>query len=274
MAILIKLLLLSLLAFIGSCSNSIEFGEVKYQKDDSLLAKGNYLFNVSACNSCHGNTNYKSIGNESLIPPSLNNANSNLGSWTVTNIVHFFKSGETPKGFKIISGVHEGYEWLSDRDLMALASFLKTLPSSNGNIKFRKKDFSHFSFKTLYSREVRSYVPEIAKTNTIAYGKYISNHVARCSECHSGTSSIFSSETFLGGGKEIYLKDRKHVVPALNGEGREFFLNWQNNEIYRFLKTGRLPGGKVVNDTLCPVEYFSKLDKKDSEALLKYFNSF
>lgn len=263
-----------LLTFALSCSNSVEFGEVEYKKDSSLLNKGSYLFNVLACKSCHGNDNYKSLNAKSVTPPSLNNSKSNLGSWTVSNIVHFFKSGEVPKGFKILSGVHEGYEWLSDRDLLALASYLKTLPKSKGKIDFRKTDYSTFSLKARYSREVRSYVPAIGKGNLASYGKYIADHVTRCAECHGGPTGMFSSEKFLGGGKELFLKNKKYIIPSLNGEGRKFFLNWQENQIFKFLKTGKRPNGKAVDSNLCPSNYFSKLDDKDSEALLKYFNSF
>jgi hypothetical protein len=246
--------------------------------NSDLVSKGKYLYETSGCDFCHNTIssdykiNKKSLSSKGIKAPNLNNSKNSIGEWSVEELISFFRNGVAKNNFKIIHGVHEGYEWLSDTDLLALSSFLKTLSSESKAPVSRKRKFSSFSFQTLNDRRVSGFVPEILKSNKVSYGKYVVDHIARCSECHRAKDKFFSTEIFLGGGQKFYVANKKKVVPPLNGK-KTSFINWTKFEMIKFLKSGVTQSGKSINFEYCPVSSFSKFNNEDTLSIVEYFKS-
>lgn len=246
--------------------------------NSNLVSKGKYLYQTSGCDFCHNTIssdykiNKKSLSSKGIKAPYLNNSKNSIGEWSVEELVSFFRNAETKNNFKIIQGVHEGYEWLSDTDLLALSSFLKTLPNESKPPISRKSKFSSFSFQVLNDRRVSGFVPEILKSNKTSYGKYVVDHVARCSECHRAKDKMFSTEIFLGGGQDYYVENKKKEIPALNGKNTSF-INWTKFEMTKFLKSGVKQSGKSIDLEYCPVNSFSKFSDEDFISIVEYFKS-
>lgn len=274
-----KTILTSLALLFFACSDNANMGHIKninFEKE--YISKGKYIYETAGCDSCHSSitnktSKTKSLDTKGILAPNLNNSKKSIGDWNVSELVHFFRTGITKDKFKIIAGVHEGYEWMSDKDSLALASYLKVLPVTKAKPFSRKTEFSSFSFNVLNDRKVSGFIPEILSTNQVSYGKYLVDHIARCSECHMAEEGMFIDEIFLGGGRRFYVESEDVDVPSLNG-GESAFIKWNSFQMTKFLKSGEKPNGLKVDKEYCPTDSFSKFNSQDTLSIVKYFTSF
>lgn len=273
-----KLLLTLILGVISiaivSCSDPETMNYVAKDTSAGNVTRGKYLFDVAACASCHGNGALLSggpalaIGNDVEHAPML--AGNTLNKWSVDGLVRFFRTGEFGENLQVAAGVHDGYEWLSDEDLISLSAYLYSLPPLSGGVEPRRSESSYFSGTSSSDRSVHGFVPHTRESSPIAYGKYLADSVMRCTECHGGDSTFFKDVPYLGGGRVLHAGDRKVEIPALNVNGG--FLHWPEQDIKIFLQTGIHIGGKKVDPELCPSEYFSRADDQDIAALVAFFS--
>ena len=110
------------------------------------VARGRYLVGIMSCTDCHtpgtfygapDTTRFLSGSDIGWIGPwgvvharNLTPDSTGIGSWTVEQIAHALKTGNTPDGTQLapIMPWMNYAEFLTEEDAMAIASFLKTIP--------------------------------------------------------------------------------------------------------------------------------------------------
>ena len=196
------------------------------ETDDAVLARGQYLIEGPGhCGSCHTE---RGIGFQEI---ALTNADSEeylsgavidgwraksirgehrgLGTWTVSELNDFFKTGrtDTTAAFGAMAEVVEhSTQYMTDADLNAMSSYLKTLtPAPN--------------------KEVTLPVKKDVTTQKLLDGNYDSRgallYVEYCTVCHradgKGVPRIFPA---LDGNSAVYAKNADSVLQITLGGGR------------------------------------------------------
>jgi len=243
--------LISLLLIFGC--NSRKSDVVSTPVGINSIETGKALVNgLAACGFCHGVTNSP--------------LETGIGARSVQSIVKSLRQSVSKDERLLSPVVHRGYEWLSDQDAVAIASYLKSLPPVRNSIEQRDVSFWERNTVGIFTgtKAVPGSVPSVTRLDTYAYGKYLVSHVARCAECHSSEASITGDVNFLAGGKEFSKNGETGVAPSLIPGAA---VDWSAGEIIQFLDKGMTPSGKKVNPDLCPVGFFKGASKDEKSAI-------
>jgi hypothetical protein len=240
---------------------------------------------LAACGFCHGGTSrsseallsggliFKDKYGEVAAPNITPSRKNGIGKWSPLEFKKLFRSGENPKGRYVSHEAHEGFQWMSDGDLMSIASYLSSLPPVEKKVEARTIGF--FSLNTWGKFEedvdVAGYVPHLKVEQGKAYGHYLAHHVARCTSCHNSPSTFFGDPELLGGGKYFSNEAGTEKAPKLQGITRK--KNWSKDALLNYLQTGRTPNAKPVDSRMCPTKFFKNASGKDLAALVEYLDS-
>jgi hypothetical protein len=293
-----KLILLTfLLLFSCATDNNIpNYLIVEPSNKIELAKRGKYLFEISSCGSCHSlqglknspllGGGQKALDSSGVVAPHLGAQFSDANQWNTETYFNFFRRNYYPSGKRVVEGEHDGYEWLSDEDLLSLAAYLSTLgdrkePQFVEDTHNNQTNSFNFGFGEVFGggKEIFGYVPNINPKNTRAYGKYLADSVVRCNVCHAAKEKMFHTEEYLEGGHVFTNQGAEFVIPPLglrpdayeNSEGS--FIYWSESDMHKFLSLGVKVDGEKVDSSLCPTEFFSSLNKNDRQALINFYKS-
>lgn len=274
------LLALSLALVSCGADNIQEILPVRVQTD---LTQGRELFQgLAACGFCHGQkiepgslpTGGRKVYDVygEVIASNLTPAQSGLKDWEAKQIVSVIRRG-IGKDERVLSPeVHRGYEWMSDKDLLSIVAYMDSLPSSEKKHERRELSFVDRNTTGILdeAKTVTGFVPAVEPRHTLAYGRYLADHVARCSVCHSSPSGYFSTEQYLAGGKPIKFGEGEKLAPSLRGTGLPA---WSNKDVLNYLKNGLTPDNKRSDPRFCPIEFFARAPDADLNAIAAYLKS-
>jgi cytochrome c553 len=214
------------------------------------------------------------------ITPSLESGIGALSNYDIRSIL---RTSARSDGSEVNSSVHKGFEWLSDTDIFAITSYLRSLPAVENKVeRYSPSVISRNTTGIFDTRiEVKGYVPAISTQFKQEYGGYLVDHVARCASCHNSPAGIFSSERYLAGGKEISIDGEVRLAPPLlgspkedpEGEEQPASLILGPDGIRRYLKSGTTPDGRMANARFCPTTFYSKATELEIDAIVSYLSS-
>lgn len=248
-------------------------------------AKGEQVFWAAGCASCHmapeakGEAQLVLIGGQrfpsdfgTFIAPNISqDTEHGIGGWSVLDLASALTRGVSPEGTHYYPALpYASYAKMQLQDVADLHAFLKTLPADSTPSQPHEIGFP-FSirqtlglWKLLYLNDAWA-VPG-SLTPTAERGRYISEALAHCGECHT-------PRTFLGG------MDRSRWLggaPTPSGEGRTpnvtpAKLAWAAADVVRYLTTGFTPefdsvGGHMVD----VVNNMARLPETDRQAVAEY----
>jgi mono/diheme cytochrome c family protein len=238
---------------------------------------------LAACRFCHGSGTGATLGGGrtmgdrygELQAPNVTLSTNGIGSWSERDLMHLFRSYQRPDQVRISAAFHQGFEWLSDADLTAVISYLRTLPASDNQVD--RREISFFARNTAgFSEgapEVKGLVPRILPQFTVEYGGYLADNVARCSACHSNPGGFLSSEQYLAGGSEISFDGETKVAPNITSSTSAGVGAWSESDLLNFLRLGKKPDGSEVDKRFCPVDSFGRAPVLELQALVTYLRT-
>lgn len=126
-----------------------------------------------------------------------------------------------------------------------------------------------------------------ARGVTVEWGKYVANHVALCTDCHTpldlNTGNFYEDSLFVGGGfmvgKPLGKVEEEKIDPIwaygknLTPDPETGIGNWTEEEFVTALKSGLSPDGKVRVATAMPYPYYTMWDETDLRATYKYLKT-
>ena len=199
-----------------------------------------------------------------------------IGGWTDAEIARAIREGVSKDGealFPIMPWFM--YTGMSDEDVAAVIAYLRAQPAVKSFRPERKLDFPLNIVFRFYPRPLDGPVAAIPRTDTIAYGKYLSK-IARCEFCHTarvrGRVEPVAERLMSGGvpffmGKEMhYSKNLTSHPTGLGGWTKEMFIG-------RFrLHTEPFPVVEERNSEMNWVE-FSGMSDQDLGAIWDYLRT-
>ena len=170
------------------------------------------------------------------------------------------------------------FQELSNEDMVAVISYLRTLPSVHHKVPPSEYNFMGKIVKTLVLKpSLPNTEPpqKIARDTTAAYGKYLAMSVANCHGCHTNRNmktGEFIGKPFSGGlvfSPTPESLDYGFRTPNLTPDvstGR--IAEWPQETFLKRIHQGRLQKGSPM-----PWGPFSRMDESDLKALYNFLHN-
>ncbi|RPI69869.1 MAG: cytochrome C [Ignavibacteriales bacterium] len=179
--------------------------DIKIEVTPERIARGEYLSKyVAVCIDCHSERDFSrfagpikegtegaggEVFDENIGFPgrvvTKNLTPANLGSWSDGELIRAITCGVTKDDAALFPMMpYPNFNQLTEEDLYSIVAYIRTLKPQEKEIPETELNFPlNLIVKTM---PIQSYTPasEINKSNTIAYGKYLTT-IASCSECHT-----------------------------------------------------------------------------------------
>lgn len=268
---------------------------IEASQDSSVIARGKYLaYGPAHCGTCHVTMNKMvdvekgeiiplSGGWEINIPPGsfrapniTPDAETGIGSWT---------DGEIARALRYSVNKDNGcvfpfmpFQELSDEDLTAIVSFLRSQPAVKNKVPKTELTFlgkTMMSFGLIKPEQPKITPPKSVKRDTTPeYGAYIAHRVANCVGCHTDRdlkTGKFIGEPFAGGmyfPPEPWSKGKSFVSPNLTPDTETGVIaNWNEPAFLSRFKVGY--------DHASPMPWgsFSRIDELELKAVYRYLKT-
>lgn len=267
---------------------------IRASTDPAVIERGRYLaFGAAHCTSCHGASQAPgavpagraeslSGGHEFELPVGVVRApnitpdrETGIGRYRDEEIARMLRYGVRPNGEVLLPFMP--FQDLSDEDLTALISFLRSQPPVRHAVAAHDVN--------LLGRVVKAFVltprgpsappvKRVEQAATAAYGRYLANSVGNCVGCHTKMdlrTGEFVGPKFAGGAVHPSTQDPNHsfVTPNLTPDQHSGWLNGWSEEAF----VARFHVGRIHEGSPMPWESFSTLREDDLRALYRYFQT-
>jgi mono/diheme cytochrome c family protein len=270
------------------------FPNIHASTDSVVIARGKHLaFGPAHCNYCHGAkedlpktlrgevVEFKG-GGEFKFPlgtirtPNLtSDKETGIASLTDSEIARILRYGVYPDGKVLFDFMP--FHNLSDEDLTAVISYLRTLPPVKNKVITKELNFGGMAVNAFLLKPVgpSGEVPkEVKIDSTIAYGKYIANSVANCVGCHTERNLMtgeFVGKPFAGGFKMVSDENPAltFTTPNLTPDDETGKISQWTEEVFihRFRQGVQIPG------TVMPWGAFKNMDETELKAIYRYLQT-
>lgn len=254
-------------------------------KAETLLQRGAYLMNsVAVCGNCHtpkgpqgdlpgmelaGMENMFVVPEMTVHAPNITpDVETGIGGWTEEDLIKAIREGIRPDGSLIGPPMPVArYRDLSDRDVRALAVYVRSVPPVRNSIA---KSVYNVPLPPSYGPPVTS-VPEPDPADKLAYGAYLAGPVAHCTECHSPMGPMGPDlENNLGaGGMEIPGPWGVSVSANITPTGLS---EWSDPEVKKMITTGTRPDGSPMMPPM-PYPAYATMTAADLDAIVAYLRT-
>jgi len=282
-----KSLLLFWLFFIGSTTLAYAQADQK-----ELVARGQYIFAVAGGCACHSEPKGTHNAGARAFPIPLGTVYSTnltsdketgLGSWTDQQVIDAITKGLRKDGSRILPVMPYGaYSGMAQDDLKALVAYLRSLkpvkkvtPDLKAPPLARSLGTAAWlqAFGTFYNS------PATAPKGGVERGKYLTDHVAICGDCHTPRNSIgVPSKTLYlaGAGKDI--GPLGQAVPNITPDKETGIGDWKRDDIAELLLKGVKPDFDNVQGLMDEViqgapHGYKDMRKEDALAIADYLKS-
>jgi mono/diheme cytochrome c family protein len=251
-------------------------------------ARGQLIFAAGDCASCHaspGQSDRLRLGGGLALaspygtfrPPNISmDPVDGIGRWRAVDLANALLSGVSPdEKHYYPSFPYSSYAKMQVGDVRDLMAYLRTLPAVSGKapphdpaLLFRIRRFVGF-WKLLYLDRT-PITPDPARAEPWNRGRYLTEAVAHCAECHS-TRDLFGGikpETrFAGGEDPAGVGYFPNITPARIGD-------WSEQQIAEVLNSGNTPNHGRVGSSMTDVVTNTKmLPQSDRDAIATYIKA-
>jgi mono/diheme cytochrome c family protein len=242
--------------------------------DAGALQRGKYLFSSRGCADCHGANGAGKVFVDNGKDLRIKGANITTGAGSVVaayqpvDWVRTIRHGVTPAGRPLMIMPSEDYNRLTDADLAALVSYVKTLPPATGTgaevvLPLPARVLYGFGAIQDAAAKIDHALPPataVAEGVNVQHGAYVAN---MCLGCHNPQ---FTGGRIPGGPPDW--PPAANLTPVANSGMTAYA---QPEALMKMFKTGvRTDGSKVQ---VMPFESLRELNETDVRALHLYLRS-
>jgi mono/diheme cytochrome c family protein len=271
-------------------------------KDSASIARGEYIFKFQAqCWGCHA-----SGTPDANSPPSggrvfdLRNTGPGFGVWYTPNLTPDKETGlGTWSDGEIVEAIREGLrndrtamfplmptDWfhgISDSDALALVAYLRSIPPVSNRVPPQQPSFfakALFTFGVLKPQaQITKSISAPPPGVTVDYGRYVTNNLADCMDCHtprSLTNGAFFLDSLGAGGTIRYGADENAPLLSyasnITPDKETGIGNWDEAQFLTAVTTGVTPDSTVLVPHM-PYAYFKSCTENDLKAIYLYLRT-
>ena len=252
------------------------------------LSVGEQVYYAGGCSSCHavpgtegedrrtlaGGMAFASDFGTFFAPNISPDPVQGIGAWTARDLVNAMQNGVSPDGQHYYPAFpYTSYAKAEPSDIVSLFAYLGTLPASDTPSKPHDLTFPFNIrrvmgvWKLLFLKTEWTLTGELNSTEQ--RGRYLSEALGHCSECHTQRNILGGLQTnaWLGGAPNPVGRGR---IPNITPGG----LEWSQADIAEYLKSGFTPefdtaGGHMV----AVIENTAQLPPEDRAAIAAYLKA-
>lgn len=275
------------------------YPEITASTDSALIARGKYLvYGPAHCAYCHapssefqkveagevvplsgGNIFFLPVGNI-YVPNITSDKATGIGSFTDGELARTMRYGVKRNGHALLDFMP--FYDISDEDLTAIISYLRTEPAVNNPVPQNEWNFMGKIVHALGMIKPSGdgiVPPSPLPDSTIEYGKYLAGSVANCRGCHTKRDLMtggYIGTDYAGDMQFELLNENGKIIPGKHfvspnltpdkETGRVTF--WPQDA---FIKRFRL--GRVIEGSPMPWGAFSRMNESDLKAIYKYLHT-
>ena len=266
---------------------------VSVSRAETALERGTYLMNsIVACGNCHTpkGPDGKAIaamelaGGGSIDSPVFHAVPGNItpdkatgiGNWTDDQIIDAIRSGHRPNGTLIgppmpVAFYHgtPATHAMSDTDVKAIVAYLRSIKPINNKVE---KSTYKIPLPPSYGPPVTS-VPDVPRTDHIAYGKYLATGLGHCMDCHTPDVQGRPDFSRIGAGGNPFGAPNGGVIISANltPGNPKGIAGWTNQQIKTAITTGMRPDRPLVR--LMAFDWYKNLSNEDMNDLIAFLRS-
>ena len=256
------------------------------------LKNGEMVFWAGGCVSCHaapgsqGDAKLTLAGGLALkspfgtfhVPNISPDEKAGIGTWTLAQFGNAMKRGVGPQGQHLYPSFPYGsYARISDKDVVDLFGYIKTLPKSENVAPPHELPFPYNirlalgGWKFLYFNDQ----PRVVLANAddkLRRGQYLVEGPGHCGECHTPRDALggFKPDMWLAGAPNPEGEGR---IPNITPGGQDIG-NWSEADIANYLETGFTPDFDSAGGSMTEVQQnIAHLPKSDIEAIAAYLKA-
>lgn len=245
---------------------------IAYVNDSPALARGRYLFETRGCSECHGvQGTGRSFVNDGkgthIAGPNITPAGI-VAQFRPEDWERAIRHGVKPDGRPLMVMPSEDYNRLTDADLSALVSYVRSLPPQAGgeaHVEFPAPVWALYGLGMIPDAAGRidhglPPAQPVAEGVTVEHGRYVAN---MCIGCHG---------TGLSGGKiPGGPPDWPESANLTPGEGSAMVRYPNADRFMTMLRSGKRPDGSVI--LVMPFDSIRRLSDVDARALYAYLKT-
>ncbi|MDX1439392.1 MAG: c-type cytochrome [Rubricoccaceae bacterium] len=233
--------------------------------DSAQVAHGAHLAATLGCTDCHTEDLSGQVMIDAppfkVVAPNLTPAGI-AAQRTDAQLEHAIRHGVSGDGTSVVIMPSLAYHGLSDGDVSALISYLRSVPAVENEpgqtqIKLMGRLLSAGPFDPAFEVNLDpspTSNPEIGPT--VEYGRY--RYQTVCTYCHGEN----------GGGMEVPPVPESPPAPGMEAAG-----NWTLDQFIQTMRTGVTPAGRELNAEFMPYEVFGQMSDDEMAALHAYFGT-
>jgi len=254
---------------------------------ETPVERGKYLMSsIVACGNCHTpkGPNGKAIAGKELsggnpivspifqaIPGNITpDKETGIGNWTDDQIVDAIRNGKRPNGTIIGPPMPIAfYRGMSDSDVRAIVAYLRTVPAISNKVE---KSTYKIPLPPSYGPPV-THVPDVPRTDHIAYGKYIATGLGHCMDCHTPLVQGRNDMTKLGAGGNSFEAPNGGVIISANltPGNPSGVAGWTNQQVKDAITKGMRPDRPLVR--LMAFDWYQNISSEDLNDLVLFLRS-
>ena len=254
---------------------------------ETQLERGAYLVEVvGACGNCHspvdadGNRNGPALsGGPALLSPAFvayapnitPDLKTGIGSWSEDQIVVALREGKTPDGHMLRPPMPVPlYRAMSDKDVYAIAAYLKMLPPTD-----RETPVATYKapMPSSYGPSVGS-IAEPSHDDPVLYGAYLAK-LGHCMQCHTpiGADGKRDFVNRLGaGGLSVDIAWGSRTSANITTDVDTGIGKWTDEQIIAALSHGVDKDGAVLSPIM-PWPYWQSMKPEDLKAIVAWLRT-
>jgi mono/diheme cytochrome c family protein len=260
---------------------------------NDLVTKGQYIFALAGGCACHTEPKKEANVGARPFPIPLGTVYSTnitqdketgLGNWTDQQIYDAMVKGVRRDGSRILPVMpYERYSGMAQEDLKALIAFLRTLkPAQKPTPELQTwAPFARSIGTRLYLAVFGRFsnAPAQAPKSGIERGRYLSDHVALCGDCHTPRNflGVPNHSLYMAGANEK-IGPLGEAVPNITPDKETGIGDWKREEIAELLISGIKPDLDNVQGLMEEViqgtpHGYKDMTKQDALAIADYLKS-
>lgn len=255
------------------------------QPNDSLLARGEYLFRISGCSHCHTAENGAPLsGGRALATPFgtfytpniTSHKTAGIGAWSAEDFARALHQGVSPDGSDYFPAFpYTSYTRMLAEDVAALHAYILSLPASEHASRphqlawFLRWRIAAQVWKWLFF-SAAEFQPQPGRSAQWNRGAYLAEAIGHCQECHTPRNlfGVLRADLAYAGNAE---GPDDELVPNITPHPATGIGDWSRADLQHFFKFGEFPNAEYAVGSMEPVlEGLRQLTPDDLDALTDY----
>jgi mono/diheme cytochrome c family protein len=261
------------------------------QDEDAAIARGEYVFHATACDSCHtdhpnhgaflaGGRRMPTEFGTFLVPNITPDPATGIGAWSEEDFRDAMIAGEAPDGSHYYPVFpYRWYTGMSAEDLADLWAYLRSVPPVENRVGPHELPFP-LDIRTLLlgwklvNFDQGDTVFDPAQSAAWNRGAYLVNHLGHCGACHTTKlfGAVFLPFKFLAGSTSI---PGPYPAPNITPDPSTGLGRWSVEDVVRALGRAITPEGEPIRGPMA--EYVASgsghLAAEDLAAMAIYLRS-